>query len=88
MSTTHKKLEDLFDVVADTLLDALKSGEASASILSVARQFLKDNNIEARPTKGSPLGNLADSLPTFSPDPTDDDADEGSPFGGPVIRPN
>lgn len=35
-----------------------------AAILNVARQFLKDNKIEAVSVEGSPLHNLAD-LPVF-----------------------
>ena len=37
---------------------------APAAILSVARQFLKDNGIDAVAKKGSPLGDLA-NLPEF-----------------------
>ena len=37
---------------------------APAAILSVARQFLKDNGIDAVAKKGSPLGELA-NLPVF-----------------------
>jgi hypothetical protein len=35
----------------------------SAAHLSVIRQFLKDNSVEALPAKGSPLGSLASKLP-------------------------
>jgi hypothetical protein len=38
-----------------------------AAILNVARQFLKDNKIEAVSAVGSPLHNLAD-LPVFEDD--------------------
>lgn len=38
-----------------------------AAILNVARQFLKDNKIEAVSAAGSPLHNLAD-LPVFEDD--------------------
>ena len=37
--------------------------KASAAELSVIRQFLKDNGIEAVAATGSPLGSLVDSLP-------------------------
>jgi len=36
--------------------------------MSVARQFLKDNGIQAIATKGSPLGDLVDELPYADPD--------------------
>lgn len=51
--------------LADALMKRIKDGTATAADLSVARQFLKDNAIQADPVKGSPLGNLADSLPHF-----------------------
>lgn len=34
-----------------------------AAILNVARQFLKDNNIDAVPAEGTPLAALAEALP-------------------------
>lgn len=40
---------------------------APAAILNVARQFLKDNKIEAIAAQGSPLHSLAD-LPVFDDD--------------------
>jgi hypothetical protein len=39
-----------------------------AAILNVARQFLKDNNIDGVPTEGTPLAQLAQRLP-FSDSP-------------------
>ena len=41
------------------------------SDLNVARQFLKDNGIDALPVEGSPLSDLVATLPDFS----DADAD-------------
>ena len=57
-------LDDLHDSVATDLLNRIKSGEASASELSVAVKFLKDNGathdvIHAE----SPMANLLDALP-------------------------
>ena len=57
-------LDDLHDSVAKDLLNRIKSGEASASELSVAVKFLKDNGathdvIHAE----SPMANLLDALP-------------------------
>ena len=34
--------------------------------LNVARQFLKDNGIDALPAEGSPLSELVGTLPDFS----------------------
>ena len=58
-----KILEDLHKTLAQELLDRIKSGEEKASILNVARQFLKDNGIEALPVADSPLKSLIDELP-------------------------
>ncbi|AGC35561.1 hypothetical protein RHEph01_gp051 [Rhizobium phage RHEph01] len=49
--------------MAQKLLDKVRSGEVTAAELNVARQFLKDNNIDSVPKEGSPLRNLADDLP-------------------------
>jgi hypothetical protein len=40
--------------------------DAKAGDLNVARQFLKNNGIEAIPVHGSPLGDLVRTLPDFS----------------------
>ena len=57
-------LDDLHDSVATDLLNRIKSGEASASELSVAVKFLKDNNATLDViTAESPMANLLDALP-------------------------
>ena len=56
-------LEALHSSLATELSDRIKSGEATAADLSVARQFLKDNGIDAFATNDSPLQQLVDSLP-------------------------
>ena len=58
-----KTLKDLHEVLAEELLKRVKDPEAKASDLNVARQFLKDNGIEAIPTDNSPLKSLVDELP-------------------------
>ncbi len=63
-------LESLHGALAKTLANKIKSGEATAADMAVARQFLRDNGIDSIPRKGSPLGDLAASLPF----PGDDDA--------------
>lgn len=50
-----------------------ETGKPDVGLLNGARQFLKDNKIEAEATPGSPLGDLAD-LPVF-----DNDTDFGYP---------
>jgi hypothetical protein len=75
MTDTKEKLSTLMDAVVDTLLDQVQNGTnevtkdgelvkvpASAAILNVARQLLKDNNIE--PSKRDPrFQTLVSSLP-------------------------
>jgi hypothetical protein len=49
----------------------LNDPDVKSSDLHVARQFLKDNGIEALAAEGSPLADLVATLPDF----TDEDAD-------------
>ena len=72
MSASKEILAMLHDEVAKDLVRKVTSGEASASELSVAVKFLKDNGIEAMAVADSPLANLAASLPAF--DDVDEDA--------------
>ena len=65
MSASQEILAMLHDEVAKDLIRKVTSGEASASELSVAVKFLKDNGIEALAVADSPLANLAASLPVF-----------------------
>jgi hypothetical protein len=58
-----KVLEELHKTLAQELLDRIRNGDEKASILNVARQFLKDNGIEALPVQDSSLKSLIDELP-------------------------
>lgn len=69
----EQKLEGMMGDLIDTLTAQVKTKDCPASVLNVARQLLKDQGIEARRTKKSPLGNLAESLPTFDKDAGEDD---------------
>ena len=60
---SNKKLKELHAVLAEKLLAKVKDPDAKSSDLNVARQFLRDNGIDAVPTEGSPLQRLADELP-------------------------
>ena len=70
------KLEALHDKLATVLTDALgevdPTEKGTAAILNVARQFLKDNNIEAAPREGQPMGRLAEKVAEFPFDPAED----------------
>ena len=63
MSTLEKVLESLHTELGSTLLAKIRSGEATASDLNVARQFLKDNGIDGVKKPGSPLANLVSEIP-------------------------
>jgi len=69
---SNKRLEqimaDLHEELATQLLGQVQSGDTTASILNVARQFLKDNGIDGVPTQGNPLDSLILALPDFSED--------------------
>lgn len=66
---TDEDFNALHRGLAEVLSKRIKDGTATAADLSVARQFLKDNGIQAVPVPGSPVRNLADDLPTFDDDP-------------------
>ena len=57
-------LEEIQIVLAQELLDKLKSGKARASDYNVARQLLKDNSYEVLQGVGEdPLRKLTEELP-------------------------
>lgn len=75
-NATKESMGELHGALANKLTDMLTKGETavtkdgevvqlppSAATLSVIRQFLKDNGIEALATPGSPLASLATGLP-------------------------
>lgn len=62
MSDINQILRDLHAAVGEELLKRIKDGTAKPQDLAVATKFLKDNNIDALPTSGSPLANLAEVL--------------------------
>jgi hypothetical protein len=60
----NKILDELHESVAKDLLAKVKSGEATASELSVATKFLKDNGaVNEVITTESPMANLLEALP-------------------------
>ena len=60
---SNKKLKELHAVLAEKLLEKVQDPDCTAGFLNVARQFLRDNGIDAVPTEGSPLKKLIDELP-------------------------
>jgi|TARA_R110002074_G_scaffold223181_1_gene394120 hypothetical protein len=77
---TVNELGELHGIIARTLTDQLKNGvtqvskdgtieviSAPASVLNVARQFLRDNNIECSGATNADVKALTESLP-FEPE--------------------
>lgn len=67
----QEALDSLHTALATELLKRVKAGTATASDLSVARQFLKDNNIDSVPAEGTPIRDLALQVPFGEPDEAD-----------------
>ena len=77
---SNESLGELHDLLATTLAKAIKEGTpvfnaegkqvgkalAGAAILNVARQFLKDNNIDSAPEATNPLGLLKEAALPFA----------------------
>ena len=57
------KLRELHGILAQKLLEKVKDPECKSADLNVARQFLRDNGIDAVPTDNSPLQKLIDEMP-------------------------
>lgn len=68
MSATKDFMEKLHVAVAESLTEKIKNKEATASDVSNAIKFLKDNGIEAQSTPDSAVQSLAASMPTFDDD--------------------
>lgn len=69
MEALHAKL---CEVIAEAIQDSTDADgnivKPSASMINVARQFLKDNGIDSVATTGSPLDKVRENLPDFSDD--------------------
>ena len=72
MYRSLKTLETLHECLAKELLGKIKSGEAKAGDLNVARQFLKDNGIECIPVENNPMEELMNNLPDLDAIPLAD----------------
>lgn len=70
MSTLKEQLSLLQNLTIEALISRIRSGEATAADLNVARALLKDNNVEQMPVQGNPMADLAATLPfagSYSP---------------------
>lgn len=56
-------LNELHALIARELTAKIKAGEATAADYTAALKLLKDSNIQAVGVPGSPIGNLASTLP-------------------------
>ena len=60
---SDSKLRELHGILAQKLLEKVKAPECNSADVNVARQFLRDNGIDAVPTEDSPLQQLIDEMP-------------------------
>ena len=60
---SDSKLRELHGILAEKLLEKVKNPECKSADLNVARQFLRDNGIDAVPVDNSPLERLMKELP-------------------------
>ncbi len=72
MDKSFKMLETLHECLAKELLEKIRSGEAKAGDLNVARQFLKDNGVECLPVEKNPMQELMENLPDLDAVPLAD----------------
>ena len=70
MDRNLKILKTIHYELAKHILDLIKSGEAKAGDLNVARQFLKDNGIEGIPVENNPIEDLMNNLPDLETIPS------------------
>jgi hypothetical protein len=61
---SESELAGLHSTLAKTLKQLLTSGETSAGLLNVARQFLKDNGIDCSGEDNPEIRDIIDSIPT------------------------
>ena len=72
MDRSLKILNTMHYELAKFLVDKIKTGEAKAGDLNVARQFLKDNGIECIPVENNPMEELMNNLPDLDAVPLAD----------------
>ena len=72
MDKSLEVLNTMHYELAKFLVDKIKTGEAKAGDLNVARQFLKDNGIECLPVEKNPMQELMENLPDLDAVPLAD----------------
>ena len=63
LSRNKKALESLHGILIEELIQRIKAGTATPSDLNVARQMLRDNQIDCAAVEGAPILKLAENLP-------------------------
>ena len=77
MAASKETMDAIHEALAQKLLAVIKGDEAKAADLNVARQFLKDNGVDALAVPGSPLKALEETLGDLD----EDDPDNVVQFG-------
>jgi len=72
MDRSLEVLNTMHYELAKLLVDKIKTGEAKAGDLNVARQFLKDNGVECIPVADNPMAELMNNLPDLDAVPLAD----------------
>ena len=62
-NATINNLGELHGLLARALAETLQSGEATPAHLNVARQFLRDDNIECLGANNADIKSLVEELP-------------------------
>lgn len=70
-------LQELADAVVTSLLNKIKSGEAAAAEIEVARKLLSEAGVRVIPVKGTPSAALAAAVSEI---PLDEEEDDVLPF--------
>ena len=68
----EEKMNALYELFLDNLLELVKSGQVKASDRAVIRQFLRDHKMADKMPHGDKLDSLAAYLPHFGDDAADD----------------
>ena len=71
-NNTEKKLGKLHEQLTEKLLERIRDPEVKASDLNVARQFLKDNNIDCVPQDNNDMSKLAEDCLLYTSDAADE----------------
>ena len=70
----RNSLDLIQQLMVDTFIQKLQSGEVTPSEMNTIRQLLKDNHIVVSPEKADSMGTLSTLLPEFG-----DEEDDGEP---------